>query len=539
MKTILNMAALLMLACINSPQVKAQSWSVTGNSGTSSTTNFLGTTDNVDLKIRTNNTVKATFSAGGEVGIGATPDGNIKLYSSFTKPPFTTTGTIYSAVKGRYLEGTIGSITHANGYLGVQYGSGAVITGYIPSDLNYIGVFGIKEDDNNFGAGVVGWNKNTNAGGTHYGMFGIANGTISGIQNVSDRNIGVYGSAKGNYNNIGLYGTAEGSAAWAGYFNGRAYVSDKLGVGVESPTASLHINCGSSVTPLKISVNTSVKMLLNASGNLALGHSTPSVRLHIKGTGELLRLDGTSSSIALYNSSVSKAFIQSDNGNLNLGTSTGNAAGNLYVYMNSSPKMTVLNNGNVGIGTTTPNAKLSIYGGGAAIDLIGTNNFIQFYNTSNVAKSYIQNSGNDLKIGISTGNTNGGVILNSSSGNLTLDKNGNVMINTSTPATGYKLSVNGKIICEELKVQLNGSWPDYVFENDYQLKSIDEVSAFIKTNKHLPNVPTAKEIEQSGISVGEMQTRMMEKIEELTLYVIQLKNQNDALKNQINARSGN
>lgn len=534
MRTTYQLATFMSLFMLCNMFANAQSWSITGNAGTSSTNHFIGTTDNVDFKIRTNNTVKATVSAGGEVGIGTSPDGNIKLYSSYTQPAFFTTGTIYSAAKGRLIEGSIGATTHANGYLGTFYSSGAVLSGFIPSTLNYIGVLGVKEDDNDFGAGVVGWNKNTNAGGVHYGVFGLATGDATGIQSITDKNIGIYGSARGNYTNIGLYGTAEGTAAWAAYLNGRTYVSDRLGIGTETPTAALSVNSPTSLTPLKISVNNSIKMALNTSGNLSIGHSAPLVRLHVKGTGELLRLDGTSASLTLYNSSLSKGFIQCDNGNMNIGTSTGNTAGNLYFYMNSAAKMTLLNNGNLGIGTTNPNAKLSINGGGAAIDLIGTDNYIQFYNSSNVAKSFIQNSGNDLKMGISSGNTNGSVILSTSGGSLAMNKDGDVMINTGSPAAGYKLSVNGKVICEELKVQLSGSWPDYVFANDYELKSIEEVNDFIKVNKHLPNMPAAKEIEQSGLSVGEMQSKMMEKIEELTLYIIQLKNQNDELTNRIN-----
>ena len=101
---------------------------------------------------------------------------------------------------------------------------------------------------------------------------------------------------------------------------------------------------------------------------------------------------------------------------------------------------------------------------------------------------------------------------------------------------GYKLAVTGKIICEEVKVKLVSSgWPDYVFANDYKLRPLQEVEKFIQINKHLPNIPSAAEVEKNGIEVGDMQKRMMEKIEELTLYVIELQKQVDDLKkNQSN-----
>jgi hypothetical protein len=104
-------------------------------------------------------------------------------------------------------------------------------------------------------------------------------------------------------------------------------------------------------------------------------------------------------------------------------------------------------------------------------------------------------------------------------------------------ATGYDVAVDGKIICEELKVQDSGSWPDYVFADEYELKTLEEVEAHIEANSHLPGVPDAATVEEDGIMIGEMQKVMMEKIEELTLYMIDankrikaLEAENSALK---------
>ncbi|MDP6908957.1 MAG: hypothetical protein QF371_05590 [Flavobacteriales bacterium] len=95
-----------------------------------------------------------------------------------------------------------------------------------------------------------------------------------------------------------------------------------------------------------------------------------------------------------------------------------------------------------------------------------------------------------------------------------------LMVNTTTIATGYMVSVNGKVICEELKVQNSGSWPDYVFADEYDLPTLEEVEAHIEENSHLLGVPDACTVEEEGIMIGEMQKVMMEKIEELTLYMI-------------------
>ena len=135
---------------------------------------------------------------------------------------------------------------------------------------------------------------------------------------------------------------------------------------------------------------------------------------------------------------------------------------------------------------------------------------------------------------------------------LMLDSNGNVGVGTSapkaklhvttgmvigttstTPATGYILSVNGKIISEEVRVQLDANWPDYVFDNTYKLKSLKEVEQYIAANKHLPGIPPARQVEKEGLHLGDMQKRIMEKVEELTLYIIQLSKENQQMKQEI------
>ena len=102
------------------------------------------------------------------------------------------------------------------------------------------------------------------------------------------------------------------------------------------------------------------------------------------------------------------------------------------------------------------------------------------------------------------------------------------------PAVGYMLSVGGKIICEELKVQLNGSWPDYVFSPDHIRLPISDLEKTVKLTRHLPGIPSASEVElEKGVSVGEFQRKLLEKLEELYLYVFDLNKENQELKNEI------
>ena len=97
--------------------------------------------------------------------------------------------------------------------------------------------------------------------------------------------------------------------------------------------------------------------------------------------------------------------------------------------------------------------------------------------------------------------------------------NGNVGIGTLDPK-GYRLAVNGKIRAQEIKVEAS-PWPDYVFAKDYKLPSLQETESHIKEKGHLPGIPSAKEVDANGINLGEINAKLLQKIEELTLHLIE------------------
>jgi len=106
-----------------------------------------------------------------------------------------------------------------------------------------------------------------------------------------------------------------------------------------------------------------------------------------------------------------------------------------------------------------------------------------------------------------------------------------VGINTTTIPTGYAMAIDGKIMAEEVRVQLSENWPDYVFEPTYDLMPLNELKQYIKENKHLPEIPSATEVEKDGgVDVGEMNRLLLKKVEELTLHVIQLQEEIETLK---------
>jgi hypothetical protein len=110
---------------------------------------------------------------------------------------------------------------------------------------------------------------------------------------------------------------------------------------------------------------------------------------------------------------------------------------------------------------------------------------------------------------------------------------GKVQIGSLKPTTtysNYALAVDGDIVCKKQVVQIN-DWADYVFATDYKLMPLQELEAFVATNKHLPNIPAEEVIIKEGLDVGEMQKLQQAKIEELTLYIIQLQKRLDVLEN--------
>lgn len=190
----------------------------------------------------------------------------------------------------------------------------------------------------------------------------------------------------------------------------------------------------------------------------------------------------------------------------------------------------------IGISASLAHTPLTVSGTDETVTIVGTNPYLQIENGGEKI-GYVRGTGTDFLVATNSENDFGKLVLRTNgTDRMFIDASGNIVMGSTAivPKSGYKLSVDGKVVCEELLVQLS-PWPDYVFSANYALRSLDEVESFIKQNNHLPGVPTAKEVETDGLNVGEMQKVMMEKIEELTLYLIELKNQNNNLQAEINA----
>ncbi len=197
-------------------------------------------------------------------------------------------------------------------------------------------------------------------------------------------------------------------------------------------------------------------------------------------------------------------------------------------------------NGNVGIGTTAPNSQLNVgtkttnspsavaqFGVSKAsaearvLSLVnsggGSNQStsIDFHNGpswSPTGKIQVQQLGTDTKSKIHFYTYNSGL-----KNRMTINENGNVGIGTIIP--DEKLAVNGNIHTKEVRVDLIG-WSDFVFDEDYNLPTLKEVEKHIKENGHLKDIPSAEEVAKRGILLGDMNAKLLQKIEELTLYTI-------------------
>jgi len=338
--------------------------------------------------------------------------------------------------------------------------------------------------------------------------------------------------------------------------------SGNVGIGTSSPAEKLTINAtdptisflnagvakaflesgGNNITLGTYNANTTGNLVFNtrdidrmfitSAGNIGMGISNPVGRFQI-GTGndasatshgylmmgpengENLVLDNNEI-LARNNGVVSTLFLARDGSKVQLGNGAEGTGTKLHITSGNDVGLPNNLSGYLMMGSQT--------GGNMVLD----NNEIQVRNNGAATHLYLQNGGGNVYIGDAT-NFN-------SAHRLGVDGNtvitGNVRIGNTVGPSGYKLAVDGKVICTELLVRLVPNWPDYVFNKSYKLPGLNEVEDFINRYNRLPGIPSAKELETNGLNIGEMQKLQMEKIEELTLYIIELKKEIEKLRTQ-------
>jgi len=268
-------------------------------------------------------------------------------------------------------------------------------------------------------------------------------------------------------------------------------------------------------------VTTGNNLTLSADGYVGIGTTSPAKKLHVVGDSYF-------------------------NGNMGVGTS--NPAKKLHVVGD-----TYLN-GRLGVGTSDPLVNMQIgsiwtFYDGSANKIIGRNTY---YNGSNdvriqqgVASRITFGGSGDIVFQTAPSGAAGSTV--STWNTMVMNNSGDVAIGT-TNANGYKLRVNGKINCTELVVSLGGregggdgdsddgaetKWPDYVFADDYNLRTLEDVTNYIQQNKRLPEMPSTTEVAENGINIGTMNTLLLKKVEELTLYILQQNDDIQSMKAEI------
>ncbi|HEY9258932.1 hypothetical protein [Chitinophaga sp.] len=142
-----------------------------------------------------------------------------------------------------------------------------------------------------------------------------------------------------------------------------------------------------------------------------------------------------------------------------------------------------------------------------------------------------------LVLETNTSGTNNRMYLNaaSSSNIIMATGGGSVGIGTVDPGTS-RLAVEGTIAARKVKVTSNNPWPDYVFGKDYSIMSLGETEKYIQTHRHLPDMPSAKEVAENGLDLGEMNRKLLEKVEEMTLHMIRMQKKIDELESKMQAK---
>lgn len=208
-------------------------------------------------------------------------------------------------------------------------------------------------------------------------------------------------------------------------------------------------------------------------------------------------------------------------------------------------RMTLANTG-LGIGTTTPTTSLNVEGGairhknptgypyGINIDVDFPAGWAREYSFSYGATGKLfawgaTGTGSTLNYGYIGGNSTADVV--SATPWMVFKPNGNIGIGTTDPGS-YKLAVAGTLAARRVKVTQE-AWADFVFQPDYKLPSLSEVEKYIKKEQHLPEIPSAAEVQKEGLDLGEMNKKLLQKVEELTLYLIDQQKQLKGQQEQI------
>jgi len=299
--------------------------------------------------------------------------------------------------------------------------------------------------------------------------------------------------------------------------------------------------------------------ILRSTGDVGIGTLSPQANLEICGSGNFVSLKirhknelNLSRGLNFGQTEDLSGYISCSGRDLQIGSGWDKKLTLGFKEYDSYGGTVVFPGGNVGIGIDQPKSRLHIAGSNnlnwqESSELKGTGlltvgdlagNGSLFINTPTHNSYYSSGLGIDgsysdrhsvvniKAFGVKYSGWHSSLVFHTSNGTslneaMRIDRYGNIGIGTDNPA--FKLDVNGTIRANEIKVTAQTA--DFVFEPNYNLRPLNEVEAFVKNNKHLPEIPSAKQMEADGVNVAEMNKLLLQKVEELTLYLIQMKKQ--------------
>ena len=366
----------------------------------------------------------------------------------------------------------------------------------------------LKNDNLGFGSSVL--NNTTGSNNIALGSYSLTNNT-SGSYNIALSLYALYS------NTVGYGGVALGNNALR-----------------SNTTGNLNIAIGSN------------SLYSNTTGSYNIGIGYNAGRYCPDGSTL-----NTTSTNSIFIGKDSKANANGQTNQIVIGDNATGSGSNTVTIGNNNITHTYLK-GNIGIGINNPGSKLEV---GGNVKIFGNNyivgsNVLTFQddarftvtqanipdlNLSAYSMPYYgiaaPNAGNSADLWLSGNNAIRMFTGGSAAPILSITSGGKVGIGLINP--DELLTVKGIIHAQEIKIDLSGPLADYVFSPDYRLTPLCQVEQFVLKNRHLPNIPSAEEVSKSGLSVGLMQNKLLEKVEELTLYVIQQDKEIQVLKEQI------
>jgi len=305
--------------------------------------------------------------------------------------------------------------------------------------------------------------------------------------------------------------------------------------------------------------NNAKRLLIDTEGHIGIGTASPLSKFHVYKSGANISYSPYDAVIGIFeksgNATVSIITDDASKSSLYFGRAshqqTGriqvdHAAETIAIGINGNDKLMIDKDGKIGIGTASPEELLTIANGNIKVDntygLIfektgATNDNTKIWRRSgnSLAIQYVDHSLRFDALGDKP------VLFKNSLDETTATIHpagnsyvkGGFSVGTSTLPSGYILAVDGKAIIEEVQVEMSGTWPDYVFSENYELTPLSEIKSYVAKNHHLPDVPSADQVAQDGINLGEMNAVLLKKIEELTLHLIDIKEENLTIRKRL------